>query len=45
MTQSQYNELRALFNECSDDFWLISETMRDEFFDILFDLKKVSNQS
>lgn len=36
LTDSQYRALLDLFNECSEDFWLISQETRDAFFDRLF---------
>lgn len=39
MTDKQYTELCNLFNEVSDQFWNLSEQTKDEFFDILYDLK------
>jgi hypothetical protein len=36
LTDSQYRSVTALFNECNHDFWLISETTRNAFFDRLY---------
>lgn len=40
LSNTQYNVLLNLFNECNEDFWLISQESRDAFFDRLY-----SNQS
>lgn len=35
MTQTQYQAMLALFNEFSEDFWLLPSDSLDAFFDIL----------
>lgn len=37
LSNVQYNTLLQLFNECNEDFWLISQESRDAFFDRLYD--------
>lgn len=36
MSHRRYKVLLDLYNECNEDFWLISQESRDLFFDILF---------
>lgn len=36
LTDSQYKVLLALFNECNEDFWLISQEKQDAFFTRLY---------
>lgn len=39
LTDAQYKALLDLFNECNDDFWLISEATKEAFFDRLYGRK------
>jgi hypothetical protein len=36
LSDSQYRALLDMYNECTDDFWLISQETRDKFFTRLF---------
>jgi hypothetical protein len=36
LTDSQYTALLALFNECNEDFWLISRESQVAFFNRLY---------
>lgn len=36
LTDSQYRALLDLFNECNEDFWLLSQSTLDAFFDRLY---------
>lgn len=36
LTDSQYRALLDMFNQCNEDFWLISEKTRDMFFNRLY---------
>lgn len=36
LTDSQYNVLLALFNECNEDFWTLPQSTHKAFFDRLY---------
>lgn len=41
LTQKQYSILVNLYNEMTDEFWLLSHKTQDEFFDVLFGIKEI----
>lgn len=42
LTQKQYQALLDLFNECNEDFWLISEETKQAFFNRLYGTKQIT---
>ena len=41
MTEKEYNIILNLFHEFNEDFYLIRQSVRDNFYDILYGRKKV----